>query len=285
MSIPDIVILGHICQDLQSDGSYRLGGTVTYASLLAHNLGLKIGIATSAPDIVIANLTELIPHLNIVSIHTASATIFENIYTETGRQQYVRDQASPITIDIIPPQWYTSPLILFGPVANEIPSNIPPLFTNNFCRAATPQGWLRDWDDSGKVQPVPWKDAEHILSYLDLLVLSHEDLSIAVGTKDPLETIAYWATQIPYLALTNGKKGAHIWCKERTPWLSPAFSVNEVDPTGAGDIFATAMLIALWMSKGNIDYAVRFAHAAASFVVQAPGITGIPSRDEVESRI
>jgi 1D-myo-inositol 3-kinase len=283
MSIPDLVVLGHICQDLQSDGSYRLGGTVTYASLLAHNLGLNIGIATSAPATVITNLTELIPHLKIVSAHTATATIFENIYTEAGRQQYVRAQASSITLDIIPPQWYKVPLVLFGPVANEIPSNIPPLFRDNFCRAATPQGWLRSWDNSGKVQSIPWIDAEYILSYLDLLVLSREDLSVAVGAKDPLATIAYWSKQILYLALTNGKQGAHVWCKERVPWHSPAFPVSEVDPTGAGDIFATAMLIALWISKGDMDYAVRFAHAAASFVVQAPGITGIPSREEIES--
>ncbi len=35
----DYLLIGHLTQDLQDDGSFRLGGTVSYAGLTAHALG------------------------------------------------------------------------------------------------------------------------------------------------------------------------------------------------------------------------------------------------------
>ena len=64
----------------------------------------------------------------------------------------------------------------------------------------------------------------------------------------------------------------------------PGFPVAEVDPTGAGDVFAAAFLIRLQETQDPIA-AARFANATASFCVQAPGVTGIPTRAMVEERL
>jgi sugar/nucleoside kinase (ribokinase family) len=57
-----------------------------------------------------------------------------------------------------------------------------------------------------------------------------------------------------------------------------------VDPTGAGDVFAAAFLIALWRGGSALD-GVRYAHAAASYVVAAPGTSGIPMEEQIRARL
>jgi sugar/nucleoside kinase (ribokinase family) len=55
---------------------------------------------------------------------------------------------------------------------------------------------------------------------------------------------------------------------------------NEVDPTGAGDVFATAFVIRL-QETGDPLQAARFANITASFSVEHPGVTGVPTRAQV----
>jgi sugar/nucleoside kinase (ribokinase family) len=60
-------------------------------------------------------------------------------------------------------------------------------------------------------------------------------------------------------------------------------AAKEVDPTGAGDVFAAAFLVAL-RERRPVPLASRFATAAASLSVEGPGLTAIASRAAVERR-
>ena len=60
----------------------------------------------------------------------------------------------------------------------------------------------------------------------------------------------------------------------------PPRPAHEVDPTGAGDIFATAFMIRL-QETGDQVQSARFANITASFGVEHEGVTGIPSREQV----
>ena len=64
----------------------------------------------------------------------------------------------------------------------------------------------------------------------------------------------------------------------------PPVAAREVDPTGAGDVFAAAYLIAYHESRDPV-YAATYASCAASFAVEAPGMEGIPTRAQVASRL
>jgi sugar/nucleoside kinase (ribokinase family) len=65
----------------------------------------------------------------------------------------------------------------------------------------------------------------------------------------------------------------------------PAYRADRVvDPTGAGDAFAAGLAIALSERRELID-AVRFAHAVASFAVEAVGTDGLADRARVEGRM
>ena len=58
--------------------------------------------------------------------------------------------------------------------------------------------------------------------------------------------------------LTVGREGAIVYHEGRQQRV-PAYAVEEVDPTGAGDVFATAYLIRLH-ETGDVIEAARFAN-------------------------
>jgi 1D-myo-inositol 3-kinase len=279
---PDLVLVGHIAQDLQPDGTSRLGGTVTYAALLALRLGLRVGVVTSAPEPALAQFAALLPGVALAAIPSPTPTIFENRYHDGHRQQFLRERAAPITPDAVPPDWRAAPITLLGPIADEIAPAVAACCAGPL-RAATPQGWLRAWDAAGRVRPIPWHSADVIVPHLTALILSVEDLAVAAGAGDTRAAVQGWAARVPLVALTDGPRGATLWTYG-TPQHIPAFPVAEVDPTGAGDCFATALLVALHQGRAPAE-AARFAHAAASFVVQAPGTAGIPTPAQIAARL
>jgi 1D-myo-inositol 3-kinase len=282
MADPDIVLIGHLAHDLQPDGTARLGGSVTYAGLLAARHGLHVGIVTSATPEAITQLAALHPNFSIAAVPSATTTIFENLYHDGHRQQFLHARATAITATDVPAEWRSAPITLLCPIADEIAPEVASICTGAI-RAATPQGWLRRWDATGRVQAQPWQTADAIIPHLTALVLSVEDLAIAAGASDAHAMVKGWAARIPIVALTDGPRPATVW-EHGASHRVPAFHVTEVDPTGAGDCFAAAFLIALRDTRDPI-LAARYAHAAASFVVAASGIDGIPTANQVQARL
>lgn len=84
--------------------------------------------------------------------------------------------------------------------------------------------------------------------------------------------------------ITLGAKGALVSDASGTR-LVPAFSVDPVDTTAAGDVFNGALAIALSEDR-PLDEAVRFANAAAAISVTRPGAQpSAPGRTEIEALI
>jgi sugar/nucleoside kinase (ribokinase family) len=96
------------------------------------------------------------------------------------------------------------------------------------------------------------------------------------------------------LVLTHGDGGGLVVERdgpavivERVYEAIPAASI--VDPTGAGDVFLAAFLCARTFPKvhrrpADLDGAICLAAAAASLVVEGPGLTAVPWRDDVLRR-
>lgn len=85
------------------------------------------------------------------------------------------------------------------------------------------------------------------------------------------------------VALTLGGDGAALYKMGKEIARVPAFSVDVVDTTGAGDTFCGALSVAL--AEGMVpDQALRFASAAAALAVTRPGAQpSLPTRDRVEA--
>ena len=286
-SLPDFLTIGHVTRDLHSNGSFALGGTVTFAALTAHRLGLASAIVTRADPQLIAELPLYLPGISLVACPSAATTTFDNRYQAGFRTQYLRARADDQQLEDVPESWRGAPVVLLGPLAQELSSDFLTLFPRRpgAIIAATPQGWLRRWDDYGRVWPTPWAAVEQTLPCLDVLILSHDDLlPFSDGNRTEADAIlARWSEHVPVLVATDGRQGATLF-QQGVPERFPAYSATEVDPTGAGDVFAAAFLSHLYRYE-DVRKAVDFANCAASLSIEQAGARGIPTLDMVVERM
>ncbi|MEA3346443.1 MAG: PfkB family carbohydrate kinase [Chloroflexota bacterium] len=268
---PDYLIIGHVCKDLKP-GGFAVGGTATYSSLTARNLGERVGVVTSAaPDFPPQGT---LSGIEVLRLPSADTTVFENIYLDGTRHQVIHAVAQPISSTSIPLSWRRSRIVHLGPVAQEVSGDLVEGWGDALV-ALTPQGWMRQWDDDGRISPCRWKGAEQLLQTAEVLILSQEDVG---GDWDRIEELARWAE---IMVVTSGWQGSTVFHGgERRHF--PARPVEEVEPTGAGDIFAAAYLIRL-EETGDPWESAQFANCVASFSVEKAGLAGIPTPEQIAS--
>ena len=264
-----------------------LGGTVSFAALTAYRLGAMVSVVTRAAPDVLATLPKLLPHIAFFAQPSTYTTTFTNQYHDGFRIQYLKARADDLSLSDISPEVPEADIVLFGPLAQELPSAMVIHFPRRpgSLVAATPQGWLRRWDADGRIWPTPWQQAEQVLPTLDVLILSHDDLlPFAAGDRVEADAlISRWSLSVPLLVATDGRHGATLF-RNGTAQHFPAFSAHEVDPTGAGDVFAAAFLVHLHQYHQPED-AITFANCVAAFSIEQPGLQGIPTRALVERRL
>jgi sugar/nucleoside kinase (ribokinase family) len=266
----DYLVIGHLSCDITSDG-LRLGGTAAYASLLGRALGLRVGVVTVWGGEVPLDVLE---GINVQYVPTRHSTTFENKYTPVGRIQYIHHIAPNLTFDDIPEFWRRAPIVHIGPIAGEGKSLVNGNFPSSLL-GLTPQGWLRKWDKSGRVEPGDWPEAQEMVTKAGAVVLSSEDVG------DDEDCIEAMASACKVLAVTEGPAGARLYWNGDLRRFR-AQSMDEVDATGAGDIFAAAFFWRLYMTRDPWE-AARFATHVASFSVKRCGLNGIPTQEEIQT--
>lgn len=275
----DLLLIGHVTHDLVGetlDSGYRLGGTVSFAAITALRMNRRPTIITRASDT--SALDELPASVERFVLPSDTTTTFANVYTEHGRMQHVYTPASKITADDIPTAFRNPRIVLMGPLVNEITPDVAAIFGEETLVAAVPQGWMRRWDNDGRVYHVQWESAAQILPYLDVLILSLEDIDYDLSRLEQVFPLA------PLVVLTEYRDGSTIFQRQsdgsvQQTKIAPR-PASEVDPTGAGDIFATSFIIRL-QETGDPIQAARFANVTASYGVEHLGIFGVPTRDTV----
>ncbi len=274
MTAPNFVVVGHAVRDVIPDG-WRLGGTITFAAVQAHRLGLTVGIVTrTGADIDVA--AEL-PFAEVVKVASPRSTSFENVYVDGKRRQRVLSRADAISPDDVPDAWRDAPVVLLGPVLDEIPTRFRERFGEDSLVGVSAQGWLRQVDGEGNVLHTTW-EGERFWTGCDVIFVSDEDLP--GGDRSLLER---WTREVPVVVMTESWRGAQVWSGGSSRRMD-AFPEHEVDPTGAGDTFACALLVRM-REKAPIDDAALFAAAAASLSVSGVASASIASREEIERRV
>jgi len=140
--------------------------------------------------------------------------------------------------------------------------------------------------------PAPAHELDpEIFSYIDTLVLNETEASIVTGRtiSDDSEVAkaAHDLIQkgIRHAILTLGSKGAFYFNYLGESLIIPAFQVNAVDTTAAGDTFIGAYAAALHKEKSQSD-ALFYATAAAAIAVTRVGAQeSVPYTEEVENFI
>lgn len=206
----------------------------------------------------------------------ATTTTFENVYTAGRRSQRCLTVAERLGPADVPPRWReTARAVLLAPVMNEVDPALAYAFPGALVGVAA-QGYLRTRRRDGAAVGRRWQPSRRWLGRLAALVLSGDDLAHAPALISKLSVA-------PVLVLTHGAAGAQLICGGETV-VVPAYPAHEVDATGAGDVFAAALLVALVEGRPPAA-AARFAASAASWAVEAPGTEGIATREQIEERL
>ncbi len=123
--------------------------------------------------------------------------------------------------------------------------------------------------------PVEWPEATYVLEKVDAAVVSLEDVG---GDENRIDEMAA-STRV--LAVTEGRLGSRLyWNGDVRRFRAPL--VSEVDPTGAGDIFAAAFFIRLFSTHDPWELA-RFATHLSAISVTRSGLLGIPTSQDINA--
>jgi len=273
VSAPDFVAIGHVTLDRIGEAT-RPGGAALFAAVTAYRLGLSVGLLTShGEDFPL----DLIPsRIEVVGIPAADTTRFEHRQDAGGRVSHVRAVAGPLTMADVPDDWRGAALTLLAPVLDEVDPMIATLFTDGAVGAAA-QGWLRHTAADGLVVPRVWRSPERLLQSVQALFLSREDIR---GQEDD---VVEWFERMPVGVLTADRDGALLFVNGERYEIHPR-AAREVDPTGAGDVFAATFLVQ-YQRDGDPWQAAAAAACAGSLAVEGEGWSTVADRATLDAAL
>ncbi len=147
-------------------------------------------------------------------------------------------------------------------------------------KIAREHGVLVSFD--GGAGELMWDELTELLPLVDNMVVAKKFAHQTTGEENVLAAGAallntYKNQQV---VITDGENGAWYW-DEHTHFHQPAFKVEVVDTTGAGDTFHGAYLYACLQAGWSAPYRLRFASAVAALkCTRLGGRKGIPTLAE-----
>ncbi len=273
---PSIVVIGSVCIDTNTTEKGETyigwGGTGPYSALAARKLGVgNVTIAASyGPD-----FTEYGKGFNLMPgpIEGVQTLAYTNVTTQAGRIQtcHNAEAAGPPKFtkrlrklikraDIL----VVAPLVPWKSIDYII--ELVRATSDDAVSVLCPQGYFRDIQPDGSIQPRTFSEHSSILSLFDLIILSRED------TPNAVKAASSWiqGSSETDIIVTEAEKGAKIilpranGTQEYRQVGTTAIAPEDVrDSVGCGDFFAMATAIAYWGNGGNIDAAVAEGNRAA----------------------
>ncbi len=272
--MPRLLALGHVSRDRRPGGDV-LGGSVTYGTLAARRLGWDAAVLTSAgPDF---EPERELPGVPAFVRRSSATTRFVNEYDEDGtRHQVVTARADDVDLEPLPASWRDPDALLLGPLVGELAGPFATALEAG-CVGAIAQGYVRALDEEGRVSARDWVHPERDLLGVHVLFLSEHDLP---GADDRARELL---AHVPMVALTRGWRGLTLVTRQGCHDV-PTLPRPEVDPTGAGDVFAAAFLVR-YQETGDPLEAAAFGACAASCAVEGVGASSLGDRAEVLHRM
>ncbi|MBI4212909.1 MAG: ribokinase [Chloroflexi bacterium] len=266
----DYLLVGHVARDL-IDGQPRVGGTVLYAGLTAARLGRHVAVVTACAR----PFPEELGGLNVSVAGSTTTTTIDLRSSDLGRTMRLISRAAPIGLAAIPDGWRSIPLVHLAPIVDEIDTDLGQSFPDSLV-VATPQGWLRECVEGSAIRSVPER-LPGLRGAASIMVLSVEDLG---GEREWAEALA---PHLEVLAVTEGSSGYWLYSGESCEHF-PSFPAQEVDATGAGDVFAAAYFVRFGETSDPLESG-RFAAGVAAMSVEGVGTSRIPTRAQAETRL
>lgn len=272
-------VLGNLTTDIirTKEGTVRtMGGSACYCGLTASKLGCKTYVLTRVGK----NYNEEWLHhlrsagVKLEIVHSRSSTIFENVYSHGRRTQLIRGDAG--MIKDVPEEIMGCNVIHIGPVFSEITIDILRKIHKRIVSLDV-QGFIRKKKD-GRVLYKFWANRNEFLKFVKIVHMGAEEARFSVRRccRELLELGP------DIVAITDSVRGSYLLFEGSSEYV-PAFPSKTVDPTGAGDVYTSALAIR-YFETGDPVESGYFASAAASFVVEDWGPKRLGTREEIEER-
>ncbi|MEO8539759.1 MAG: carbohydrate kinase family protein [bacterium] len=204
---------------------------------------------------------------------------YANSYDRQGnRRQTLVHEGSPLEIAPLLREDDDPDVVLINPAYHEF--RRAPLRFRDSIVGVSLQGPLRSTTGRQRVIPHshPLVVAERFVRPGWIAFFSEED------TTDPEGLARHIAGLRAVAVLTRGYNGATLFDSDGSQHHWDAIEADAVDPTGAGDCFASAFMYRLAETE-VLDTAMHFALAAGSLAVEGQGLAGIPTREAIEARM
>lgn len=278
-----ILIVGHLTLDLFADGEAPAqlpGGAVAYAARTAAAFGERAAILTAGgPD---ANLDALTSHdVELVTVATTLTFEFSSVNRQR-RLRLVRRPARPLHADDLPARWRQPRLLILAPLlSDDIDLASFDAIPARDGRALLAQGLQRSVDASSAVLHASRPSAallEHCSPGTSVFLSEDE---IPGWSSRDLDTVTGGGARF---VVTRGADGADVYAASRAPLHVDACDATPVDTTGAGDVFATAFMLALHdleqsgEQRPHDEAAARIASACAAAAIERRGPAPLPAR-------
>ena len=291
----DVVHAGSAARDLTDEDprGWRLGGGASYAALTTARLGIRtaalVGVDELAADAAELDLLRD-AGVELELARLAEGPVFRNLELRSGRVQICPSPGKPLPASKAPGAWSRARAWSLVPVAGELDDTWAGIVPPSAFLALGWQGWLRVLVAG---QPVARRDpaSSRLLRRADLIGVSRHDLGPERSPEELLGHLHRGAA----LVVTDGPDGGRLlrsaedgsWAAQTYRAVDPA---RTVDPTGAGDVFLAALTAVtvrpdLAGSATQPGRDLAFAATVASFVVEAPGLSGVPNLDAVRERL
>ncbi len=204
---------------------------------------------------------------------------YANSYDRQGnRRQYLLAEGEPLELLPFLKEDEKPEIAFIAPAFHEF--RRAPLPFRESLVGVSLQGPLRALTGRQRIIPHshPMKVAEKFVRPGWIAFYSEEDVT------QPEVLGEYISSLRAVAVLTRGYNGATLFDSDGSQHHWDAIPADAVEPTGAGDCFASAFMFRLAETE-DLESAMRFALAAGSLAVEGPGLDGIPDRQAIEARM
>jgi sugar/nucleoside kinase (ribokinase family) len=253
-----------------------VGGPPCYAGLLCARSGFDVTpltkIGTDFPDEQIVWLSRNGLQLRAIDRSAVKKTTsFKIVNKGDERSLYLVERCEDLSMEQVPDRQFNASLI--SPLAHEIS---PQLFEevrkrSDFC-FLDPQGFVRMFDGAGKVGIQSWND-EKVLGNVDALKMDLEEAYALTGTTDGKAALVKLSRNVRKAVVTRGADSALVLEGNKISQVEVP-KVKVVDSTGAGDIFAGA-LISSFLRSRDFLWSCCFGIAASSLSLTSIALSKI----------
>ncbi len=268
-----IEILGQVCADRNVTERGELSFSPGSPAMFMHRVlsrfpGTEVSIAASYGAAYVGYLKAqgvdiYPPRPNI----KGKTLVYESTsYPDGDRTQraYHRGEARVVPLDLqLRARLSQADLVFFGPILPNIPpsyyEHVAGVVRRDTIKVLLPQGYFRSFNRANNVIERKFREADQILPYIDLVIVSEQD------AEDMLSTAKKWAQRHRLISVvTLEERGAvgFVGSEEIELPTTPLPAEDIVDSVGSGDIFSAGL--AYWLRQtGNIEEAGRRANALA----------------------